>query len=102
MRYLVKFNDIKEKITFFETQLDSIVENIDNIEKLKRVVIWEGDGANSFIANIDDYVSKLRLMQDKVLDSIKFLTTFYDRYGIEYDRLTTKYAHVDEGVINND
>ena len=102
MRYLVRFNDIKEKIAFFETQLDSIIEDINNIEKIKRVVIWEGDGANSFITNIDDYVSKLRLMQDKILESIKFLTTFYDSYGSEYERLTIKYANMNEGVINND
>ena len=41
-------------------------------------------------------------MQDKILESIKFLTTFYDSYGSEYERLTIKYANMNEGVINND
>ena len=102
MRYLVKINDIKEKTNFFESQLDVIRENINKIESLRKIIIWEGNGATSFLESLDSQVINLRDKENTVLECIKFLTTYYDSYGSEYDRLTKKYANTDLGVTNND
>lgn len=100
MRYLVKINDIKEKITYFESQLDIVVENINDIEEIKNIVIWEGEGATAFVNKIDDYVTKLRGFQDEILNCILLLTSFYDRFGSEYNRLKAKYSNINEVVTN--
>ena len=100
MRYLVKINDIKEKIDYFESQLDIIVDNINDIEELKNVIIWEGSAATACINSLDDYVTKLRCFQDEILNCILLLTSFYDRFGSEYTRLKAKYAYNEEEVYN--
>ncbi len=98
MRYLIKIDSVKEKINYFESQLDYIIENINDIESLKSVIIWEGNGATAFINSLDEYVAKLREFQDEIFNCILLLTSFYDRYGSEYTRLTAKYMNIDEEV----
>ena len=100
MRYLVKLNDIKEKVIYFEKQLDIITDNINNVENMKSIIVWEGEAASKFLLAIDLYSYRLRNMGKMVLSSIEYLLSFYDKYGSEYERLTTKYAYLLEEDIH--
>ena len=100
MRYLVKVNDIKEKITYFEKQLDNIEDNIKNIENINATIFWDGVAADSVKSVINAYSFRLRMMQKMVLASIQYLVSFCDRYGSEYEILRSKYAYLLEEDIH--
>ena len=100
MRYLVKVNDIKEKITYFEKQLDNIEDNIKNIENINGTIFWDGVAADSVKSVINAYSFRLRMMQKMVLASIQYLVSFCDRYGSDYERLRSKYAYLLEDDIH--
>lgn len=94
MRYLVKINDIKEKISYFEKQLDIIDENKKNIDNINATIFWDGVAADSFKSVIDAYSFRLRLLEEMILSSIQYLVSFCDKYGSEYERLRKKYAYL--------
>lgn len=94
MRYLVKINDIKEKISYFEKQLDNIEDNIKNIENINGTIFWEGVAAESFKSVIYAYSYRLRMLEKMILSSIEYLVSFCDKYGSEYERLRNKYSYL--------
>lgn len=100
MRYLVKINDIKEKISYFEKQLDNIEDNIKNIENINGTIFWEGVAAESFKSVIYAYSYRLRMLEKMILSSIEYLVSFCDKYGSEYDRLRKKYAYLLEEELD--
>ena len=94
MRYLVKINDLGEKIKYLENQLDIINEKVNYLETYKSNVNWEGEGANTFYQNYDTYINELKDIEKETLSFIEFLTTYYNRYGEEYVSLRKKYREL--------
>ena len=94
MRYFIKIGQVKEKTDLLEKELAIIDENIKKLQLLKDNLEWHGDAANQFYFNYDNYLSDLKKIQKKVIDSILFLASFYDKYSDEYLRLKTKYANI--------
>lgn len=94
MRYFVKLNELGEKIDFMEKRLDIIHENVENLKSIKNNLSWEGEAANDFYQKYDNYLLKLQISEQKIINSVLFLVSFYDKYGNEYMRIRNKYANV--------
>ncbi len=92
MRYLVKLNDLEEKLIIMEKQLDIIDENINGIEKLKLNFKWEGDSEIIFMEKYNQYINHLRDIEKNILKCIDFFTEYCTRYSEECLRLKQKYA----------
>lgn len=94
MRYFIKINEVGEKVDFMEKKLDIIHDNIENLRILKDELSWQGDAASIFYQQYDNYLLKLRDSEQKIINSILFLKSFYNKYGDEYERLRRKYANI--------
>ena len=94
MRYFIKINEIREKLDFMEKKVDIINENIEKLELICRELNWQGDAANDFYFNYEKYVLRLKQTEHKIVNSILFLTSFYDSYGDEYARIKRKYSSI--------
>ncbi len=92
MRYFVKLNDLEEKLIVMGKQLDTIDENISNIEKLKLNFNWEGDSKIVFLEKYNQYVNRLRDIERNILNCIDFFTEYCTKYSEECQRLKQKYA----------
>ena len=101
MRYFIKLNDLGEKIDFMEKRLDIIHENIENLKLIRDNLTWKGDAADNFCQNYDNYLLKLQIAEQKIINSVLFLTSFYDKYGNEYMRIRNKYANIFDMEVQN-
>lgn len=100
VRYLVKFGELDEKIRFIEEKLDNIYNAVEEIEKAKNSLIWEGVAKDAFILKYDEYVSELKDSAKKILNILLFLKSFYNNYNEEYLLLKKKYSELlSEGSI---
>lgn len=94
MKYLVRVNDLGQKIDYLEKQLDIINEKVNYLETYKNSVIWEGDGADTFYENYESYINELKGIEQNTLSFIEYLTTYYDKYGNTYSTLRSKYKNM--------
>ena len=94
MRYLVKINELKEKIDFFEKQLLIIDENIEKLEKIKPTIIWEGEASNKFDNVYNNYILELKAMGENIIKHVEFLMSFYEKYNDGYNSLRNKYKNI--------
>jgi len=94
MRYLVKINELKEKIDFFEKQLLIIDENIEKLEKIKPTIIWEGVARDKFNLSYDNYIFELKSMGENIIKHVEFLMSYYEKYNDGYNSLRNKYKNI--------
>ena len=99
MKYLVRTNELKEKVLYLEKQLDMLNEKIDYLNKVKSDIIWEGIARDKFIKKYDEYLNELNKISNNILNCIKFLSS-YDSFDNEYTRLKNKYANIQNRRIN--
>lgn len=101
MRYLVRLNDLDEKIIAMEKQLDIIDESISNIEKLKVNFKWEGDSKIIFIEKYNQYINRLRNIEKTILECIDFFSEYSSKYSEKCQMLKKKYASLydEEGLL---
>lgn len=96
MRYLVRLNDLEEKLVLMEKQLDIIDENISNIEKLKVNFKWEGDSRIIFTEKYNQYINGLRDIERNILTCIEYFTEYCTKYDEQCKLLRQKYANLYE------
>ena len=101
MRYLVRINDLKDKIAYFEKQLSIINDNVDYLENIKSTIVWNGDTADKFMSLYDKYILELRKIERDIIHCIEYLMSFSSKYGNEYEVLRNKYQNIfNKGVYN--
>lgn len=94
MRYIVKINELKEKIDYFEKQLLVIDENIEKLEKVKPTIIWEGPARSKFNISYDNYVLELKVMGENIIKHVEYLMSYYEKYNDGYNSLRNKYKNI--------
>lgn len=94
MRYLVKLDELKQKIDYLEKQLSIIDENISVLKNVKSSIIWEGKASTAFNNHYDNYIGELTSIEEKILSSISYLYKFYDRYGSEFNDMRQKFVNL--------
>ncbi len=94
MRYLVKVGTLKQKVDYLEEQLKNIDDQITELRKARLELKWEGEAADTFNEIYDNYIDELMDMERKILSYIKFLTSYYDKYGSEYNLLRKKFSNL--------
>lgn len=87
MKYLVRLDELKQKVEFMTKQLLIIEEQIEEMNKVKGSFIWEGDASKTFMNNYTKYVGELVTIRNGIEVIIKYLTTYYDKYGATYANL---------------
>ena len=98
MRYLVKVNELKERIDFINNQIKVIEENIDSLNKIKTTIVWEGVAAVKFMNNYNKYLVELGKLKSKLDLISKYLIGYHDRYGTAYRDLINKFRSENEEV----
>lgn len=98
MRYIVRIGELGKKIDFLEDQLTTIDETIDSLNKVKSTIIWEGEASMAFSDKYDTYILELTMIAKNILEIIKYLVAYYDKYGNRYSLLRQKYAKYFEEV----
>ena len=98
MRYLVKIGELGKKIDYLDNQLSIIDKNIEQLNKIKSTIIWEGEASIKFYDSLDEYIIELKIIASNILDLIKYLLAYHDRYSLRYSDLRRKYAKYDKEV----
>lgn len=93
MRYLVRIDELKQKVDFMTKQLLIIEEKITEMNNLKSSLIWEGDASRIFLNNYINYIDELNKTKKGIEVIIKYLTSYYDKYGNAYANLRRKYQN---------
>ena len=94
MRYLVSMSELKQEIKFLETQLEIIDDNVVKLNNIKDSVEWEGIGYESFLTHYTDYIDYLNNLEKRIISYIKFITSYYDKYGNKYSELRGRYSRL--------
>ena len=92
MRYLVKVDELSQKIEYLENQLLIIDENIEFLKNIKLNIIWEGEAYLTFVNNYDNYLDELDIIKKNILSYIDYLKLFYNNYENEFLKLRQKYV----------
>ena len=103
MKIIVK----EEEIYGLEKKLLDYISNINSelneIEKIKSNLSWEGLAYNSFISRYDEVIQNEKRQIAKLESLIKFLDDVSLNYGMAQDNVKGNYSNVPEfnGVIGN-
>ncbi len=101
MRYLIKINDLKEKIVLLEDKLSVIANQINNLQKLKSEMIWESPSKDIFMEKYDDYINNLKNISKRLVIVLSFLKSYYSNYDEEFMRLRKKYYTLLTNEVNS-
>ena len=94
MRYYINIEALKEKVSYMEKKLDIIQNDIEKLQQIKDNLNCEGEAANKFYLNYDNYLLSLKKAKQNITNAILFLVSFYNKYGEEYNRIKQKYSAV--------
>ena len=97
MRYLVKVGELIEKTDYIEKQLTIIDENIENLDRIKERIIWEGEASARFLDNYNNYIKELSNIENNILSINKYLMAYANNYGNQYSQLRKKYSKMSRG-----
>lgn len=107
-RILVDKEKINDYMRVMYTHLDEFKDVLNNMEKLKDSVVWEGDAAiktfNLYNKMLSDYLlfaSKMMEFVDYLNGYVEGYNTFIDEIKNEFKKMKKKYDLEDEDEENS-